>query len=105
MRNLLLISALVIYIVDLSGFTDSWKNFLWRHFKTNTKSMKPFDCSQCMTWWVGLAYLALSGQFTLPMICLAAALAFLSYPIGQIFIFIKEGLNFIIDKLTGWLLK
>ena len=91
MTNLLLISALVIYIVDLSGFTDSW-------------SMKPFDCSQCMTWWTGLAYLALSGQFTLPMIAFVAALAFLSYPIGQVFIFIREGLNFIIDKLTGWML-
>ena len=104
MIELLLISALVIYIVDLSGFTDSWKNFLFRHFKTNTKDMKPFDCSQCMTWWCGLVYLAISGQFTLPMIGFVAALAFLSYPIGQIFIFIREGINFIIDKLTGLLL-
>ena len=104
MINLLLISALVIYIIDLSGFTDSWKNWLWRHFKTNTKSMKPFDCSQCMIWWCGLAYLAISGQFTLPMICLVAVLAYLSYPIGQIFIFIKEGVTFLIDKLTGLLI-
>ena len=103
MTRLLLISALVIYIVDLSGFTNSWKGWLWKHFKTNTKSMKPFDCSQCMTWWSGLIYLALSGQFTLPMICVVAALAFLSYPIGQLFIFIREGINFLIDKLLGLL--
>lgn len=101
MKELLIISALVIYIVDLSGFTDSWKNFLFRHFKTNTKNMKPFDCSLCMTWWVGLIYLAFSGQFTLPMIGMVAALSYLSYPIGQVFIFIHEGINFIIDKLTG----
>ena len=101
MRNLFLISALVIYIVDLSGFTESWKAWLWKHFKTNTKDMKPFDCSQCMTWWVGLIYLAISGHFTLPYIAVVAALGFLSYTIGQIFIFIKEGLNFLIDKLTG----
>ena len=44
MKELLLITALVVYIVDLSGFTESWKQFLFRHFKTNTKSMKPFDC-------------------------------------------------------------
>ena len=103
MKELLLISAIVVYIVDLSGFTGSWKNWLWRHFKTNTKSIKPFDCSQCMTWWCGLAYLAISGQFSLPMICLVAALAFLSYPIGQLFIFIREGINYIIDKLLGLL--
>ena len=101
MKELLLISALVIYIVDLSGFTDSWKNFLFRHFKTNTRDMRPWDCSLCMTWWVGLIYLAISGQFTLPMIAMVAALSYLSYPIGKIFIFIKEGINFIIDKLTG----
>lgn len=101
---MLLISALVIYIVDLSGFTDSWKNWLWKLYKVQTKSIKPFDCSQCMTWWCGLIYLALSGQFTLPMIGFVAALAFLSYPIGQIFIFIREGINFLIDKLTGLLI-
>lgn len=101
MINLLLLSALVIYIVDLSGFTESWKNFLWKHFKTNTRSMKPFDCSQCMTWWVGLIYLAFSGHFTLPYIVVVAALGFLSYTIGQIFIFMREGLNFLVDKLTS----
>ena len=101
MKELLLISALVIYIVDLSGFTTSWKNFLFRHFKTNTRDMRPWDCSLCMTWWTGLIYLAISGQFTLPMIAMVATLSYLSYPIGQIFIFIKEGLNFLIDKLTG----
>jgi hypothetical protein len=57
-----------------------------------------------MIWWCGLAYLAISGQFTLPMICLVAVLAYLSYPIGQIFIFIKEGVTFLIDKLTGLLI-
>lgn len=104
MKELLLISALVIYIVDLSGFTDSWKQFLFRHFKANTKSMRPFDCSQCMTWWVGLIYLAVSGHFTLGYIAIVALIGFLSYTIGQVFIFIREGLNFLIDKLTGLLL-
>lgn len=101
MKELLLISSIVVYIVDLSGFTDSWKNWLWKHFKTNTRSMKPFDCSQCMTWWVGLIYLWLSGRFTLPYIAIVGGLAYLSYTIGQVFIFIKEGLDWLIDKLTG----
>ena len=104
MKELLLITALVVYIVDLSGFTESWKQFLFRHFKTNTRNMKPFDCSQCMTWWCGLFYLLISGTFTLPRVGLVAGLAYLAYTIGQIFIFIREGINVIIDKLNRFIL-
>lgn len=104
MKELLLITALVVYIVDLSGFTESWKQFLFRHFKTNTRSMKPFDCSQCMTWWSGIIYLLISGTFTLPRVGLVAGLAFLSNTIGQVFIFIREGANVIIDRLNRWIL-
>lgn len=104
MKELLLITALVVYIVDLSGFTESWKQFLFRHFKTNTISMKPFDCSQCMTWWICIIYLLISGTFTLPRLGIVAGLAFLSNTIGQVFIFIREGANVIIDKLNRFIL-
>ena len=104
MKELLLITALVVYIVDMSGFTESWKQFLFRHFKTNTRSMKPFDCSQCMTWWSGILSLLISGTFTLPRLCIVAGLAFLSNTIGQVFIFIREGVNVIIDKLNPFIL-
>lgn len=103
MRDLLLLTLIVVYIVDLSGFTESWKGLLWKVWKLNTKDMKPFDCSLCMTWWVGLIYLLIVGKFTMGYIAAVAALSFLSFPIGQILIFIREGLTFLVGKMMSLL--
>ena len=55
--ELVLIAAITIYIVDLSGFTESWRSALTRLIKAKElKPIKPFDCGQCMTWWVCIIY-------------------------------------------------
>lgn len=57
-----------------------------------------------MVWWCGIAYLLFTDTFTLPRVGLVAGLAYLAYTIGQIFIFIREGINVIIDRLNRFLL-
>ena len=48
--DLLLIAAITIYIVDLSGFTESWRTALTRLIKAKElRPIRPFDCSLCMT--------------------------------------------------------
>ena len=98
--DLLLLATIVIYIVDLSGFTDSWRSLVAS--KLHIKSLRPlppFDCSLCMVWWSCLIYALINGQFTLPVIAWSALLSFLSIPIGQIIISIREGLIALINKL------
>ena len=100
--QLLLVAAVTIYIVDLSGFTQSWRSALARRMhisETNLRPVKPFDCSLCMTWWVCLGYALIEGQLSLPVIAYSALLSFLSVPIGQAMIFIREWLSWITDKL------
>ena len=100
--QLLLVAAVTIYIVDLSGFTQSWRSALARRMhinETNLRPLKPFDCGQCMTWWTCLAYSLIVRHFSLPVIAYSALLAFLSVPIGQVMIFIREWVSWIIDKL------
>ena len=100
--DLLLVAAVTIYIVDLSGFTDSWRSALARMMRIpeqNLRQLKPFDCSLCMTWWVCLIYALIEGQLSLPVIAYSALLSFLSVPIGQAMIFIREWLSWITDKL------
>ena len=49
--ELLLLAAITTYIVDLSGFTQSWRSALARRLRAKElKPMKPLDCGQCMTW-------------------------------------------------------
>lgn len=100
--DLLLVAAVTIYIVDLSGFTDAWRGALARMMhipESNLRPLKPFDCSLCMTWWVCLIYSAVLKQFTLPVIAYSALLSFLSVPIGQSILFIREWASWLIDKL------
>lgn len=100
--QLLLVAAVTIYIVDLSGFTDSWRKALARRMhinETNLRPLKPFDCSLCMTWWVCLIYALIEGQLSLPVIAYSALLSFLSVPIGQAILFIREWASWLIDKL------
>ena len=100
--DLLLVAAVTIYIVDLSGFTDAWRSALARRMhipESNLRPLKPFDCSLCMTWWVCLGYALIKGELSLPVIAYSALLSFLSVPIGQAMIFIREWLSWITDKL------
>ncbi len=100
--DLLLVAAVTIYIVDLSGFTDAWRGALARMMhipESNLRPLKPFDCSLCMTWWVCLGYSAVLKQLSLPVIAYSALLSFLSVPIGQAILFIREWASWLIDKL------
>lgn len=98
--DLLLVALVTIYIVDLSGFTDSWRTLLARslHIKS-LRPLPPFDCGKCATWWACLIYSAFNWGITLPIIAYAAALSFLSVPIGGLLIFIREWIIRLTDIL------
>ena len=98
--DMLMVAVITIYIVDLSGFTQSWRGLLARclHIK-EMRSIKPFDCGLCMTWWVCLIYALVIGQLNLYTIAWSALLSFLSIPIGQVLIFLKEWICWVINKL------
>lgn len=105
--QLLLLAAVVVYIVDLSGWTDFWLGRLSRFTRAHgyppVKSLRPFSCSSCMTWWCGLAWAYIHGQLTLPVIAYTAGLSFLSITLYELFIFISETLTNGIAKINRWL--
>lgn len=101
--QLLLVAFIVIFIVDLSGFTDTLLDILSKVKGHRVESLRPFTCSLCMTWWCCLIWSLCSGHFTLSVIAFSAALATLSFPLTQVFIFIREGLNRLVAVLAKWL--
>lgn len=97
----LLVACIVVFVVDLSGFTDSWRDGLARILKVRElRPLKPFDCSLCMTWWACLLYPVFTGDFSLLTVASAAALAFLSRTIYAVLLFISESLLWLINKVT-----
>ena len=97
----LLVACIVVFVVDLSGFTDSWRDGLARILKVRElRPLKPFDCSLSMTWWTCLLYPVFTGDFSLLTVASAAALAFLSRTIYAVLLFISESLQWLINKVT-----
>ena len=98
--TLILVALVTIYIVDISGFTDSWRDALARWLNISTlRPLNPFDCGKCMTWWVCILFALCSGHFNIGTIALSALLSHLSNPLGETLIFIREWFTYVINKL------
>ena len=95
------LAALVaVYVVDVSGFTDSWRAALARLLHVRElRPLPPFDCGKCAAFWTAIITAAILGELSVTTVALAALLSLLSLPIGQAMIFIREGLAALIDRL------
>lgn len=98
--DLLLVALVTVYIVDVSGFTESWRSGCarWLHIK-NLRPLPPFDCGVCMTWWVCLIYALCAHQLNIGTIAFSALMSLLSNPLGTMMIFIREWINYLLNKM------
>ena len=101
--DLILVALVTIYIVDLSGFTETWLSFLSHYKGRKITELKPFSCSLCMVWWVCLIYAAIVGNLTIPVVALIALLSLLSVPCGHLLMLIREVFLKVINKLMDLL--
>ena len=101
--ELLIISIITIYIVDLSGFITSikWGLYKWLNpdLPFNSMRFKPFDCSLCMTFWIGLLWLFLCHSMTLSYLLWVCTLSYFSDVIGLIMGQIKDNIIVLLNKL------
>ena len=101
--QLLIVAAILVYGVDVSGFTHSWRSALARCLGTTEEALRPlppFDCGKCAVWWTCLLYPAFTGDFSLLTIAAAAALSLLADTISLALLFIHEALGWLLDKIT-----
>lgn len=107
--ELLLVAVVVVYVVSLSGWTDTWlgwlSKFTARHGYGPVRELKPFSCAQCMTWWCCLLWCLIRGRFSLPLVAYSAGLAFFSLTLENVSIFIRDGLLKLVALLERWTSK
>lgn len=99
-----IVAAVAVYVVDLSGFTDSWRAALARWLKIGEGQLRPlppFDCGRCMSFWAPLVWAACSGEFTLPTFAFSALLSCLSGAMGQLLTLVSEGLRRLLGELIS----
>lgn len=99
--KILLTAWLVVFVVDLSGFTQSWKNALgrWLHVDAYNLAVKPFDCSLCMTWWVTLLVVLRNGQLSFATTAFCALCALFSDVMATTTIAVKDAILATLDMI------
>ena len=105
MINLFILTCIIVFIIDLSGFVDEMvKRLYYKYIKvgdyhTLIPKLKPLTCSLCLSFWAGIIYLLITSQFTILMLGYVCLLAFLTPIIGDILVMIKDALNKIINLI------
>ena len=108
MLDLFLIAVIVVCIVDISGFTDSWKSGLKRlltkgKMSNPNYSLKPLDCSTCLIFWSSLLYLIITQTLTLYMLAYVLVISVMSVVIKDLIFFIRDLLLRIIKYFNNLL--
>lgn len=96
--ELLILQFLFVFITDYTGAIDELLTPLVKKVTGAKigKLGKPWNCSTCQTWWMGLTWIAIRGCFTLPYIGLVALLAALTPVTLDIIHFVKDFLQTIV---------
>ena len=96
--NLLLIQFIIVFIIDLSGVIYYFKKLYCRllfgkYYPKNlpyTLTIKPIDCSLCLSFWFGLLYLLIIHHLTLFNISIVCLLAYMTPFTKELILTIKE---------------
>lgn len=89
--DIMLVALVTIYLVEVSGFTQAWRNALARllHIKV-VKPLPPLDNCRAMTLIVCCIYAAAAGTFGIGTLAASALMSLLSIPISRLMIFVER---------------
>lgn len=104
MIDIIWIAITWVVILDISGFMDHLKSGLKRlvtggRMSDPNYSLKPLDCSFCMTFWSGLVYLLVTHSLSLWMVCYLLMVCVMTPVIGLSLITIRDIFIKIIRKI------
>lgn len=102
--NLLLLQLIVVFIIDCSGIVDTIKRVISKiltkgKIESSNFSLPLFGCSLCMSHWVGLGYILITGNFSIALYATVCILSFFTPITKELLFIIKEFIIKIINKL------
>ena len=94
MLDLVCIAVITVFVLDLSGFVDVIKQRYWKWLFNDKPyrefSVKPFDCSLCMTHHICVIYALCTGIFSLPIWVFICGLSFFTPQIKGVLMVVKN---------------
>lgn len=97
--KLLLITLATVHIIDLSGFVNTVKRTILKILGRPPQdfSLKPFDCSYCMTHHISVIYLLCINELTLLNYVMVLFLAFLTPVIRDLMMWLRDFMTTVVD--------
>lgn len=100
--DIFIIAIIITYCIDVSGAWNGISSAIVRWATNGRKDhpieIKPFSCSQCMTFWCGLGYLLFTNQFSMVSLLVVCIASYLTINIAQLF----DLINRVITKLYNY---
>lgn len=102
--NILLIAVIVVIVIDNTDFVDNVKKLISSiltkgKIKNSSYTLKPFDCSLCMAFWLSLIYLIIQNQVTLITITYTLVIALLTPQINDLIKLFQDVITNLINKI------
>lgn len=94
--DMVIITMTVCFVTDVSGFVQSIKRMylrkVWKMRRPDITDLdwKPFDCSLCLSLYCMLAYMAVTGHFTLGWLAVCVLLSMSASNISGFMLCIKD---------------
>ena len=102
MLDIALLAAIVVYIVDVSGWTESWRAGVSRLLGIrHLRDLPPFDCGKCASFWAGTIYAAATGHFTLPVLAFVCCCSLMAQPAGELLTLLREAASHAIAAISA----
>lgn len=102
--NLLIITLIIVFIVDISGAVDHLVKPIVRKVLNIPKSadirIPPFDCSLCLSFWICLIYLIVTSDLTIINAGAVCVLSYMTTTFKAILITIKDALDTLLYKIN-----
>lgn len=76
--DLILIQIIVVIIIDISGVVEHIEGLIARMMSLKKVSIHLIECSFCVSHWIGLFYLLLTGALSLKTYAIVLVLCFLT---------------------------
>lgn len=76
--DLILIQIIVVIIIDISGVVEHIEGLIARMLSLKKVKIHLIECSFCVSHWIGLFYLLLTGALSLNTYAIVLVLCFLT---------------------------
>ena len=97
--ELMMIAIIICFVIDISGIIESIEWYLGKWLGGKVIIPKPFSCSLCMCFWMGLLWLLIQSQFTLFNVMVVCLIAAFSEQITNAILILKQLIAKLEDKL------